>query len=168
MSRKPILAWHFLAESGLLRDGRESPADGKRLLHRGDLEMCRDGLHASVRPIDALQYAPGPIACRVKCGGRIEHANDKFVCSSRTIIWRADCTEALRRFARRCALDVIDLWAAPAVMREYLETGDESKSAAARAAASAAARAAARDAAWDAEINWQTTRLFSYLDGERT
>lgn len=27
--------------------------------------------------------------------------------------------------ARRCALDVIDLWEAPSVVRRYLETGDE-------------------------------------------
>ncbi len=151
----PVLAWHFLADSGLLRDGRTPPADGKRLLHRGDLELCKTGLHASIRPLDALQYAPGSIVCRVKCGGRIEHADDKLVCSCRTILWRADATEALRKFARRCALDVIDKWDAPDVVREYLETGDESKRAAARAAATAA-RPAAWAVAW--AVAWDAAR----------
>jgi len=41
-------------------------------------------------------------------------------------------------------LDVIHLWDAPAVVREYLETGDESKR--------DAAWAAARDAAWGAAL----------------
>jgi len=34
-----------------------------------------------------------------------------------------DVTELLFDFARWCALQVIDLWDAPAVVREYLETG---------------------------------------------
>jgi len=35
-----------------------------------------------------------------------------------------DVTELLFDFARWCALQVIDLWDAPAVVREYLETGE--------------------------------------------
>ena len=66
------------------------------------------------------------------------------------IVARFDATEPLRSFARQCALDVIHLWDAPAVVRQYLETGDESLRDAARYAARAAAWDAARDAAWDA------------------
>ena len=67
-----------------------------------------------------------------------------------------------REFARRCALDVIDKWDVPVVVKKYLETGnDELRTAAryaamskamskawsvARSAAMAAARYAARDA----------------------
>jgi hypothetical protein len=56
----------------------------------------------------------------------------------------------MRLFARRVALDVIHLWDAPPIVKEYLETGDESKRAAAWAAARDAAWDAARDAAWAA------------------
>jgi hypothetical protein len=52
----------------------------------------------------------------------------------------------IRKFARCCALDVAHLWDMPAIVRAYLETGNETKRATAEAAAWAAARAAARAA----------------------
>jgi hypothetical protein len=55
--------------------------------------------------------------------------------------------EAFRGLARKFALHVIDRWDAPAVVRQYLETGNEEIRAAARNAAWAAAWDAARDAA---------------------
>ena len=61
----------------------------------------------------------------------------------------SDATEfEMRRFARLAALDVAHLWDMPAIVRKYLETGDETK----RAAAGAAAWAAAWDAAWAAAL----------------
>jgi hypothetical protein len=62
----------------------------------------------------------------------------------------ADATETLRVFARACALDVLDKWDAPAVVREYLETGNEDL----RVAAEAAARSAAESAADSARSAW--------------
>ncbi len=61
-------------------------------------------------------------------------------------------------FARWCALQVIHLWDAPEVVKEFLETGDESKREAARSAVRAAATWAATwnatgDAAWAATWN---------------
>jgi hypothetical protein len=169
---KDVLAWHFVGDA--LRDGRPIPADGVTLKHKGKLELCASGLHASERLIDALQYAPGPILCRVQMGGTIKKESDKLVARQRTILWRIDLTDVLRKFARQCALDVAHLWNMPFVVRQYLETGDKSiraaawdaawtsamatawasardaASAAARAAANDAARAAANDAASDA------------------
>jgi len=141
---KDVLAWHFVGDA--LRDGRPIPADGVTLKHEGKLELCASGLHASERLIDALQYAPGPILCRVQMGGTIKKDSDKLVAGQRTILWRVNLTDVLRKFARQCALDVAHLWNMPSVVRQYLETGDERL----RAAASAAAWAAASAAAWDA------------------
>ena len=159
---KEVLAWHFVGDA--LRDGRPVPADGVTLKHKGKLELCASGLHASERLIDALGFAPGPILCRVQMGGTIKKDSDKLVASQRTILWRIDSTDVLQKFARQCALDVAHLWDMPPVVRQYLETGDESiraaAGAAARDAAGAAARAAARaaatDAAWDAA--WDAAR----------
>ena len=146
------MAWHFVGEK--LRDGRDIPPDGKTLVHKGPLELCVSGLHASKRLMDALQYARGNTVCRVKCSGTILKDTDKLICTRRTIEWRLDATELLRSFARQCALDVAHLWDMPDVVRQYLTTGDESLRAASRDAASdaawAAARAAASDAASDA------------------
>ena len=65
----------------------------------------------------------------------------------------SDATEfEMRRFARLAALDVAHLWDMPAIVREYLETGDDTKRAAAGAAAWGAALDAALDAAWAAAL----------------
>jgi len=144
----PVLAWHFV--NATLRDGRPVPADGGALKHVGPLVPCETGLHASERLIDALQYAPGQVLCRVQMGGTIKREEDKLVARRRTILWRIDATDVLRVFARRCALDVAHLWDMPPIVQHYLETGDESIRAAAQAAALAAARDAALDAAWAA------------------
>jgi hypothetical protein len=143
-----ILAWHFVGDA--LRDGRPVPADGEWLEHNGPLVMCESGLHASERIIDALKYAPGATICRVELDGEMLNYNDKLVARRRMIMWRIDGDEVLRAFARRVALDVAHLWDMPDVVRQYLETGDESLRAAAWAAAWAAAGAAAGPAAGDA------------------
>jgi len=137
-------AYHFVAET--LRDGRAVPADGEWLEHEGPMVMCESGLHASLHPFDALQYAPGATLCLVDVEGVVEEQGDKLVARRRRIVRRVDATALLREFARWCALQVIHLWDAPAVVREYLETGREDL----RDAASDAARAAAGDAAWAA------------------
>jgi len=69
---------------------------------------------------------------------------DKFVGRRRKILQTIDTTELLREFARWCALQVIDLWDCPPIVREYLETGREEIQAAARAAGWEEARATAR------------------------
>lgn len=53
-----IRAYWFFGDT--LRDGSPIPADGEWLQVEGDLILCRRGLHASLDPWDALQYAPGP------------------------------------------------------------------------------------------------------------
>ena len=163
-------AWHFVGDT--LRDGSPIPADGKLLHHTGSVAICRSGLHASERIIDALTYAPGNIICRVECGGIVDTQSDKLVCRERTILWRIDGEELVREFARTCALDVIHLWDAPQIVIDFLQTGDPKLQAAAWDAADAAAAArdtaaeaaadapwAVGDAAWDAAEDAQNTRL---------
>ena len=137
-----IKAWHFVADT--LRDGRPVPKDGVWLRHEGQIKICASGLHASRRPWNALQYAPGATLCYVECRGDVQEEIDKLVCRERRIIMRADVTETLLYFARMQALSVIHLWASepPDVVLDYLMTGDESLRNAASAAASAATRGA--------------------------
>jgi len=133
-----------------LRDGRPVPAIGEKLVHKGPVEICCSGLHASLHPFDALRCAPGPMLHKVECSEPIESHWDKFVCRERTILATIDATYLLRRFAADQALSVAHLWDMPDVVRDYLETLDERKQAAARDAAVAAARDA-RDARAAAE-----------------
>ena len=143
---RKIRAWHF-TDGMFLRDGQPLVV-GKTYTYAGWVKLCESGLHASKRPIDALQYAPGNVVSRVECGGEMLNGDDKLVCTERTVLWAYDAEKVLRHFARLCALDVIHLWDAPEIVVQYLRTGDEDMRAAARGAGAAAWAAGA--AAWDA------------------
>ena len=161
---KKVTGWWFGTTDRKLQNG-----DGRRIkigqTHHVDGEIipCRHGLHLSRRIIDALTYSPGPVIYRVEGFGTvIPHGDpvDKYACSDRTYFaGGVDISDTLRKFARRCALDVIHLWDAPEVVVRYLKTGDESIRVAAWVAARDAARDAAGDAAWDAaRAAWDAAR----------
>lgn len=158
-----IRAYHFVGNR--LRDGRPVPPDGEWLVHDGPIKMCESGLHASRHPSDALIYAPGPNLCLVDCDEIDAEDVDKLVCRRRRIVARFDATTMLRAFARQCALDVIHLWSAPQVVRDYLTTGDESLRAAAwdaaRASAWKATKGDAKEAAWSAATSASPRRRHS-------
>ena len=151
--------WHFVQvdEHGTPRLGYDDEREvrvGETLRVEGQPVLCEHGLHASKRLYDALGYARGDklALCRVALGGTVVDDDDKSVANERTVIamLTPEQTEKLLQdWARWCALQVIHLWDAPDVVRQYLETGDESLRDAAEAAARAAARAA-RDAEWAA------------------
>lgn len=142
-----MIYYHFTGST--LRNGNPIPPIGEWLAFEGKPIPCECGLHASPDAFDALQYAPGETLHQVELDGVIvPHGDpvDKFAAQKRKIIASVDATPILCLFACRVALDVIHIWNAPLIVREYLETGDESKRDAAWAAARATARATARDA----------------------
>lgn len=156
-------AWHFIGADWRTSTGGLLVEIGKPLIHVGDLIPCVSGLHASTRAIDALQYACGPVVTLVECEGDfVDDNGDKFVCRKRTALWGYDATDGLWAFARLAALEVLHFWSdAPAVVREFLETGNEDL----RAAASSAAWAAAWVAAWDAAriAAWDAARHAAWV-----
>jgi hypothetical protein len=175
----PIFAWHFLPDDRRLRFdhvtssgsfGRPIVTAGMALICDPDrLECCKYGLHASVRAFDALSFARGAIVCRVACSGRVvtDAGGGKIACSRREVLWIADATDTMLAFARWCALQVVHLWDGPPIVREYLETGDESKRDAARRAVQApqaAAWATTWAAAWTATwvATWATARAATW------
>ena len=162
-------AWHFVRADRKLgySDNRIVKTDRTyKVPTSAPLKLCGYGLHASEKIIDALKYAPGPVVCRVDLLGKIESGDDKVVAYVRKVLWMKDISKELWKFARLCALDVIHLWNAPAVVKRFLETGDESIRAAARAAAGAAAWAAAWAAARDAAGAAQNKRLIALIGKE--
>ena len=159
-----VLAWHWVADNRTLRDG--TPVEAGRLyeLPEGKTPaLCRRGFHASERALDALQYAPGAVICRVELSGQIVrdpiNHSDKLVASRRRVLWLADATRVLHEFACDVAEATLVAerdagrepdqrsWDAIAVKRRWL-TGEATD--AQLAAAKAAARDAAEDAAWAA------------------
>jgi len=151
---KKIKAWHFTGADRRLRygDGREVVA-GEAIAVGGQPVLCENGLHASRKATNALKYAPGPYVWRVEVSGDVVEGDDKLAGRCRRAIWGFDATDLLLRFARKCALDVVDLWDAPDVVVRFLKTGDGVRAAyvAAEAAYVAAEAAEAAEAAVAAE-----------------
>jgi hypothetical protein len=162
---KKVKGWWFAPKNKKLAN-----SDGRKIklgaTHKvgGKIIPCRRGLHLSPRLTDALRYAPSGIVYRVEGSGTIvPHGKpiDKYACSERTYLkGGVDCSDVLLKFARLCALDVIDLWDAPDVVVKWLKTGDEKLMARAyasagawwRASVSVGARASAWESAWESVI----------------
>ncbi len=184
---KHIRCWHFLQDDKRLRWGtKEVVKVGKTYTAEGPLVMCENGMHGSRRLIDALQYVPGAVLCKVAIWGEVQETNDKLVGRHRKVLAMVDATKVLHEAACHFAEEALTLvkctdersWNAIKVKRAWLkgEAADKELDAAwdaardaaraaawaaaawdaARAAAWAAARDAARAAAWDAA--WAAAR----------
>jgi hypothetical protein len=154
--------WHFTKLDCKLRydDGRKVVA-GETLTVDCAPILCAQGLHASNLIIDALSNAPGLYVWSVELGGERIDGDDKSAAQSRTALWGYDATDVILAWLRRVALDKIALdWdtskfgAMPAVVMEFLRTGDKNIAAEAAEAAKAveAAVYAAAEAASYAAI----------------
>ena len=151
--------WHFTNLDCKLHfdDGRKVVA-GETLTVDCDLILCKRGLHASERIIDALSYAPGLYVWSVTLGGKRIDGDDKSVAQSRTALWGYDATDVILAWSRRVALDAIELYwdaskfgAMPDVVMAFLRTGNKNIAARATNAANAvAANAVAYAAAYAA------------------
>jgi hypothetical protein len=172
-------AWHFLRENKKLGydDGRLVRVGHTFKCDPDKLVLCRYGLHASTNIMDALQYAPGPIICRVELGGKILRGDDKCVASERTAIAMTDATNILHEMscwsAERAlkrikspdprsvaAIQAKRKWLRGEITDKELDAARDAAWDAARDAARAAARAAAWDAAWAAawDAAWDAAR----------
>jgi len=182
MPEKRIKAWWFAAAEKDGRvllphgDGREVKA-GETLSVEGEIVCCSRGLHASVRPLDALKYAQGSVVCRVEVWGDIQKESDKIAGRHRKVLWMADAGVALRIFACDCADEALHRerkagrepdarsWEAVRVARRHaIGKASNEELDAARAAAWAAARAAARAAAWAAAWDAENRMLVKALE----
>ena len=158
--KAPLKAWHFVAANKRLGYGDNRVIrTGRTHKVKGEPVLCERGLHASVRLIDALQYAPSAILTRVELGGTIVKGVDKVAATERTVLWMGDISDLLHHFAcdeAERALKVRKVtdersWNAIKTKRLWLDgKATDAELDAAWAAAWEAARDAARDAAWDA------------------
>ena len=162
-------AYHFLKDDMSAGSGSE-PAwkEGETREIKGLIATCSRGYHSSSTWYDALNYAPGNIACIVDIPtireGTIKDT-DKCVSPKRTLIAARDAGKVLRYWACDCAeralkrVNVTDerSWNAIKVARAYNE-GKATKQdldaswAASRAASWDASLAASRAASWAASL----------------
>jgi len=166
VKRKQLTGWHFLAGDKRLQFGTKEVVEvGKTIEVAGPLVLCKWGLHASRRAIDALRYAPSTknlYVCRVVLTGDIIESDDKAVATKRKVLAMADCTHTLHEFACDVAEDALKRYgngdprslAAIHIKRKWLDGEATTKE---LAAAAVAAEAAAR-AAWAAWAAWKAAR----------
>ena len=118
--------WFESENSKLGYDDNRKPIKGRTHKVKCEPVLCQAGLHASISPFDALQYAKSETLWEVDIGGKILKGDDKIVGTERKYIRKLDTTDICDKFARMCALDVIYLWDAHDVVIKFLKTGDES------------------------------------------
>lgn len=157
MSEERIQVWHFIRADHKTGKGLLKVEVGQTLTVEGPLELCEHGLHGSRKALDALSYAPGPVACKAEIWGDIIEGNDKLCGRYRKCLAMIDATTILHEFACLCAERALTgerkmgrepdprSWAAIEAKRKWLrgEIGDTEL---------VAARAAARDAVWAAVL----------------
>jgi len=94
------LYWHFLRLDRRLQYAPHTLVEaGGTYIAVGRLVLCENGMHASPRALDALEYAPGDIICRVRLDGEHLVGHDKLCARSRTVLWLADAGPLLHEFA---------------------------------------------------------------------
>ena len=169
MKAKKIKAWHFVAEDRKLSFGSEADRlivePGFIYTESDPPAICKSGLHGSIRAYDALDYAPGPIICRVQLWGDVEMAPDKLVARNREVLWMADAAPELRLWAcwairkvwhllvdqrSRTAVEVAERFARGVARLDDLAAARDAARKEAWTAAAAAAAATARALAWHA------------------
>ncbi len=97
-----VRAWHWCGENMRTRYTDRRIVVGKTLTVKGPPLLCSRGLHASKNILDALQYAPGPILCRVELSGEIVTGSDKLAATKRKVLWCMDATPILRQWIKEC------------------------------------------------------------------
>ncbi|MDO8750341.1 MAG: hypothetical protein Q7K03_04255, partial [Dehalococcoidia bacterium] len=104
-------SYHFLKADMTAGSGKE-PAwtVGETRTMKGKAVMCERGYHASPTLYDALDYAPGPVACIVELGGPVEWQSDKGVSLSRKLVKAVNVERELYLFAADCAEHVAHIY----------------------------------------------------------
>ena len=161
MSSRPVIRYHFLKADMTAGHGKEPPWEkGEKRTATGDLELCANGYHYGLTLLGALEYAPGPVFCRVRISGDRIEEGDKGCARTRELVAWKNAEKELRLFAADCAERALlrerkdgsepdpRSWAAVAVARRY-SNGEATQKELARSslAASNAASSAASNAA---------------------
>ena len=168
MSEPLIAYWFAMADKQGRAYSPNKPDEkwtvGQARTLNGEIIPCRYGFHGSSTLWQALDYAPGPLACKVELSGTIVQEHDKLAASQKTLLAAVNVERELRLFAADCAERVLHIFEleyphddrprkAIAAARDYADGRiDYAAMAAAMAAAMVAARAVAmaKPAPWTA------------------
>ena len=98
-----LLAWHGTRADGTTKHLKVKELVGVKTLLAGDVELCKNALHGSLRAVDMLRQSEGLWIKRTLHEGTIIHDSDKFGSSERTVVAEADATQVVVDWALWCA-----------------------------------------------------------------
>ena len=107
---KKILAWHFVADDRMLAHQLPPMEVVPGYIYgepKGDIIICRRGMHASRRAYDALSFAQGSQLCRVHVWGDIAEHTDKIVGRYREVLAIRDVASELRLWGCWCVRNTL-------------------------------------------------------------
>ena len=145
-----MIGYKFVRENLKSEHGDIQWAPGEWQKCEGELSLCKNGLHASQKPVDSLNYIFGTrwFKCEAK-GGRILKGSDKF-CAPEMRLLQEIPKKVLIQFAIDCARKVL-----PVFEREYPNDKRPRKAIEAAEIYLKYPSEAAREAAWAAnEAAW--------------
>ena len=103
------LYWHLLPSNRKLRYGDDRTVQVGEVLHatahswgysdQSPPELCRHGMHACYYLLDCFRYSAGPIACRVRLGGRMAKGESKVAADTREVLEMVDVSIVAAAFA---------------------------------------------------------------------
>ena len=109
----------------MTRYHRNPAAIGRTDWVDGEIEPCRNGLHASPTPSDALKFVCGTVLWEVDLTEVVRHGDPVDKYAGRTRKYLRCARIPMRKYTAQQALGLAHLWACPDIVREYLT--DESK-----------------------------------------
>ena len=120
-----LLAWHGTRADGTTRHLKIKEVVGVKTFLAGNVELCANALHGSVRAVDMLRYSEGLWIKRTLHEGTILHDTDKIGSSERTVVAEADATQVVLDWAFWCADRAVRVHAVTALRRAGMNTEAE-------------------------------------------
>ena len=98
MTDTELFGWHFTREDGTTSHIRTREVIGTTYRQTGKIAACINGLHGSLRALDALYYAYDTTFVRYcRFGGEIVQQSDKLAASERTPLYEGNVESEGRR-----------------------------------------------------------------------
>jgi len=99
-----VVGWHFINNDyslSLKHNNKIIKVKPGLKLHTRpeDLEICNNGLHASIRIVDACLYAKGWKLCRVVSSGGIDSHDNKYATTEREVLYIINFKSLIKQWA---------------------------------------------------------------------
>ena len=120
-----LLAWHGTRADGTTRYLKVKEVVGVKTFLVGNVELCKNALHGSLRAVDMLRFSEGLWIKRTLHEGVVLHDTNKIGSSERTVVGEADATHMVSDWAFWCADRAVRIHAVIALRQAGMESEAE-------------------------------------------